>query len=238
MPARTTFTEASVKRFKLPPPGAQIDHFEKLKRGLTLTLRLSYGGTRAWRVGYYVNGRPKAKTIGRYPELGVAAARKAAFEFDPKAANAAAQAGSFKEVAENWIKHYVAAKGLRSQPEIERILNYYVYPVWGRRPFFKIQRADVNELLDRLVEKHSAIQADNVLSVLRSMMNWFATRDDNYSSPIVKGMQRDQRSASERARSRILDDDEIRAVWNAAEQNGTYGALQRVPLIVVHSPNA
>ena len=45
MPQRTTFTEASVKRFKLPPPGAQIDHFEKLKRGLTLTLRISYGGT-------------------------------------------------------------------------------------------------------------------------------------------------------------------------------------------------
>jgi hypothetical protein len=124
MPKDTVFTEASVKRFKLPPQGKQIDHYEKLKRGRTLTLRISYGGTKAWRVGYYVNGKPKAYTLGRYPELGVKAAREAAFSFDPKAANAAAQAGSFKAVAENWIKHYVEAKGLRSQGEIERILNY------------------------------------------------------------------------------------------------------------------
>jgi integrase len=231
----TIFTEASVKRFKLPPVGEQIDHYEKLKRGLTLTLRISYGGTKAWRVGYYVNGKPKAKTLGRYPELGVKAAREAAYSFDPKAANAAAQAGSFKEVAENWIKHYVAAKGLRSQGEIERILRYYVYPEWERRPFFKIQRADVNALLDKLVDKlakkkRGASQADNVLSVLRSMMNWFATRDDNYSSPIVKGMKRDQREASERARSRILNDDEIRAVWKACEGT-TYGALVRMLLL-------
>jgi integrase len=232
MPQKTIFTEASVKRFKLPPPGAQIDRFEKLKRGLTLTLRISYGGTKAWRVGYYVNGRPKAKTIGRYPELGVQAARKAAFNFDPKAANAAAVAGSFKQVAEDWVKHYVVKKGLRSQDEIERILGKYVYPAWSQRPFFEIRRGDVNALLDRLEEKHGAPQTDGVLKILRSIMNWYADiRDENYSSPITKGMKRDQRDASERTRDRILDDSEIRAVWNAAEELGTFGALIRMLLL-------
>jgi integrase len=232
---RTTFTELSVKRLPLPPPGAQIDWFEKLKRGLTLTLRLSYGGSRAWRVGYYIDGRPKARTIGHYdPErggMGVKAAREAAFNFDPKAANAAAQAGSFKEVAESWLKLYVAKKGLRSQGEIERILNYYVYPQWERRPFFEIRRLDVNALLDRLEEKHGAPQTDAVLSVLRSMANWFQSRDENYVSPIVRGMRRDERDASERARARILSDDEIRALWTAADDTGTFGALVKVLLL-------
>jgi integrase len=233
---KTIFTEASVKRFKLPPEGEQIDHFEKLKRGLTLTLRISYGGTRSWRVGYYINGKPKAKTLGHFPEMGVKAAREAAFSFDPKAANAAAQAGSFKEVAQKWITHYVAAKKLRSQREIERILNYYIYPEWERRPFFELRRGDVNALLDRLVEKlakkkRGASQADGVLAVLRSMMNWFQTRDENYVSPIVKGMKRDKRAASERARDRILSDDEIRAVWNACEEMGTYGGIVRLLLL-------
>ena len=181
MPQKTIFTEASVKRFKLPPPGQQIDHFEKLKRGLTLTLRISYGGTRAWRVGYYakINGKmkPQAKTIGRYPELGVQAARKAAFEFDPKAANAAAAAGSFKAVAEDWVKRYVKKQGLRSADEIERILNKYVYPQWAGRPFFEIRRGDVNDLLDKLEDEHGAPQTDRVLAALRSIMNWFATRE-------------------------------------------------------------
>jgi integrase len=228
----TVFTEMSVRKLPLPPQGAQIDYFEKLRRGLTLVLRISYGGTRAWRVGYYINGKPRVKTLGRYPEeMGVKAARDAAYNFDPKAANAAAQAGSFKEVAENWIRHYVGAKKLRSQREIERILNYYVYPVWERRPFFEIRRGDVNALLDKLVERHGASQADGVLAVLRSLMNWFQTRDENYVSPIVKGMRRDQRKASDRARARILSDEEIRLVWNAADEMGSYGALVKLLLL-------
>jgi integrase len=226
----TYFTEASVRKFTLPTTG-QLDYFEKLKRGLTLVLRASYGGTKAWRVLYYANSKPRAKTIGHYPELGVAAARKKAFAFDPKAATAAAEAGSFKEVAESWIKHYVDAKRLRSKREIERILKYYVYPEWARRPFFEIRRGDVNALLDRLVEKHGASQADGVLATLRSIMNWFQTRDENYVSPIVKGMRRDQRKASERARNRILEDGEIRAVWKACDDMGTYGALVKLLLL-------
>jgi integrase len=227
----TYFTEASAKKLPLPPQGEQLDYFEKLRKGRTLVLRISYGGTKAWRVGYYINGKAQAKTLGRYPEMGVKAARDTAYDFDPNAAFAAVQAGSLREVAEKWIKHYVERKGLRSQDEIERILSYYVYPAWERKPFFEIRRGDVNELLDRLEDKHGASQADGVLAVLRSVMNWFATRDENYVSPIVKGMRRDQRPVSERARDRILDDDEIRAVWKACAENGTYGALVRVLLL-------
>jgi integrase len=63
------------------------------------------------------------------------------------------------------------------------------------------------------------------------MMNWHATRDDNYVSPIVKRMTRDHRQASERARNRILDDAEIRAVWKACGDMGAYGALVKLLLL-------
>jgi integrase len=235
MSQKTTFTEASVKRYRLPPQGQQTDYFEKLQKGRTLVLRLSYGGARSWRVGYYVAGRAQAKTIGHWlPEnkgMSVAAARNAARTFDPKAASAAAEAGSVKQVAEDWLKRYVAKKGLRSQDEIERIFAKYIYPYWERTKFFEIRRGDVNELLDRLEDKHGAPQADCVLATLRSMMNWYATRNDNYSSPIVRGMHRDERPASERARNRILTDDEIRAVWQACDELDTYGALVRLLLL-------
>jgi integrase len=225
---RTYFTEASVRRLRLPAPGEQVDHFEKLKRGRTLVMRVSYGGARSWRVGYYVAGRPKARTIGHYPEMNVAAARKTAFAFDPLKATAAAEAGSFKEVAEKWLHHH--ARHLRTRVQFERMLNSYVYPQWATRKFFEIRRGDVNALLDRLEDKHGLSQCDCVLSVLRSIMNWFATRDENYASPIVKGMNRDKRSLAERSRKRILTDEEIRAVW-AACNGGTFGALVRLLLL-------
>jgi integrase len=233
----TVFTEASVKRLPLPDKGKQVDWHEKpRKRGFTLGLRVSYGGTKAWRLTYYIGGKPRVETLGHYnpsssTHLGVAAARKKADKFDPLAAHAAVQAGSFKQVAENWLKRYVAERGLRSQGEIERILKYYIYPQWETRKFFEIRRGDVSALLDKLVDQHGPSQTDGVLAVLRSIMNWFQTRDENYVSPIVKGMKRDKRDASERARKRILDDDEIRAVWTACDEMGLYGALVRILLL-------
>jgi integrase len=70
-----------------------------------------------------------------------------------------------------------------------------------------------------------------VLNICRSLMSWYATRDDRFNSPIEKGMNRDQRSADARKRSRVLDDVEIRLLWKACEDLGTYGALVQLLLL-------
>ena len=67
------------------------------------------------------------------------------------------------------------------------------------------------------------------VTVVRSIMNWFATRHDDYQPPIIKGMRR--QNPKEQVRERILADDEIREVWKAAEANGTFGAFVRVALL-------
>ena len=68
-----------------------------------------------------------------------------------------------------------------------------------------------------------------MLTVVRSIMNWFATRHDDYQPPIIKGMRR--QNPKEQVRERILTDDEMREVWKAAEANGTFGAFVRVALL-------
>jgi integrase len=230
MTSRTIFTEAGVRRLK-PPAVGQEDQFERLKRGLTLVLRNSYGGTRAWRVVYYANGNPHTKTLGHFPELSVKAAREAAFAFDPKAASQRAEAGSFKEVAEDWLKRYVDKRKLRSKYEIVRQLNYYLFPRWANVRFFDISRGTVNKLLDEIEDENGASQADGVLATLRAMMNWYATRNEDYNSPIVKGMKRDRRDPRERSRARVLSDDEIRALWKATEDGGSFGGILRLLLL-------
>ena len=42
---------------------------------------------------------------------------------------------SFEDVAESYMHRHVRKKGLRSQAEIERILNRYIYPVFQDREF-------------------------------------------------------------------------------------------------------
>jgi integrase len=50
---------------------------------------------------------------------------------------------------------------------------------------------------------------------VRKAFNWQMVNDDNFKSPIVRGMARTR--PKQRARKRILSDDEIRDVWAALE---------------------
>jgi integrase len=136
---------------------------------------------------------------------------------------------SLRAVAENWLKRHVAAKKLRSRPSIERLLRKLVYPHWAGRDFDSLRRSDIAALLDHVQDHHGARQADLVLAIVRGISNWFAARSDAYLSPFVRGMRRVDPKASRR--SRVLDDEELRAVWRAAEEAGTFGAFVRLALL-------
>jgi len=65
-------------------------------------------------------------------------------------------------------------------------------------------RSEIVKLLDKIEDEHGAGMADNTLAHVRKIMNWHATRTDNFRSPIVRGMARTK--PGERKRDRILDD--------------------------------
>jgi integrase len=236
MPKRN-LTEEGVKRIRPPAKGTQADYFDGVQPGLVL--RVNYGGAKVWRALHYLkrispDGKkitiPTTFKLGRYPTLSVKQAREKARAFiaDPHKGMAQAEVGSFQEIAEQWIKRHVEANRLRTQDEIERILAQYIYPKWRDRRFLDIRRREVNDLLDYVADNHGLSQADTVLAVIRGVTGWFQTRDDNYSSPIVRGMVRNKNG---KARSRILTHEEIRVVWNACDQLGKYGALIKILLL-------
>ena len=136
---------------------------------------------------------------------------------------------SFKAVAENYIERHVKSNRLRSQAEIERILEKHIYPSWQDREFASIRRGDVTRLLDMVQDANGPGAADHVLAIVRGLMNWYAARADDYVPPIARGMRRTDPKS--RKRARILDDDEIRAVWAVAEGNGSFGAIVRLALL-------
>jgi integrase len=132
-------------------------------------------------------------------------------------------------VVDTWLKRHAEPKGLRTLPEIRRLLNVHVRPAWGNREFATLRRSDIAALLDEIEDNHGVRVADIVLGVIRSIATWYATRHDDYQPPIVRGMRR--QSAQAMARSRMLSDDELRAVWKAAEASGPFGGLVRLCLL-------
>ena len=124
---------------------------------------------------------------------------------------------------------HVERDSLRSAIEIRRYLDKHILPAWGRLDFASIRRGDVTKLLDAVEDSAGPVAADKVLAHVSKLCNWYASRHDDYSSPVVKGMRRSK--PKERSRKRILSDDEIRTVWKQAEGNGTFGAFLRLALL-------
>jgi hypothetical protein len=134
---------------------------------------------------------------------------------------------SFKDVAENYLRRHVQTKGLRSEGTIRQILGRYIYPTLGDFEFEAVKKSDVSRLLDAVEDGSGGRTADYCLSVIRQVGRWYASRTDDYICPFTGAMRRTD--PKEHRRKRILNDDEIRLLWAAAD--GTYGDMARFALL-------
>jgi len=195
--------------------------------------RRQSGGAVSYVLKYRMAGQQRMLTIGTFAQLKPEQAREAASVMrgqiakgiNPADAKAAERieraerkeqtATAFEKVARTYIER-VAKPNLRASREVERIFEKYVIPAWSGRPIAEITRRDVSELLDRIEDRSGQVMADRVLAQVRRLFNWWAARDDHFRSPIVRGMARTK--PVERARKRILSDEEIRDLWMALDE--------------------
>jgi integrase len=175
------------------------------------------------------NGRQVWNTLGAFPLITIEEARDKAKDVLKKVKKGQRVEGpeTFESVAKEWLKRHVEAKGLLSETAIRRNLRNHVLPVWGGRDFKSIRRSDVTKLCNSVEDNAGPVQADMILGTVTNIFAWYARRNDNYNSPIVPGMRRTK--PQERARTRILSDDEIRLIWSTAE--GTFGDLVKLLLL-------
>jgi hypothetical protein len=189
-------------------------------------VRVRPSGAMSYVVGYRAgSGRtaPKKRlTIGAVgkiaPEEARALARgilgAVAHGRDPAKERRKAEASAentLRSIAENYFTR--EGHKLRSLRARQRALDRLVYPTLGARQIDDIKRSDINKLLDKIEDENGARTATLALAYLRRMMNWHATRSDEFRSPIVRGMAR----GAITKRDRVLTDAELRALWRAAE---------------------
>ena len=89
-------------------------------------------------------------------------------------------------------------------------------PAIGDKSIYDLKRSDITAMLNEIKAESGPVMADRVLAHVRKAFNWRVVQDDEFKSPIVRGMAKTK--PKERARKRILADDEIRDVWAALEQ--------------------
>jgi integrase len=180
--------------------------------GATRKLTLASGVTLA-------NARRLAADALHQVELGRdpgAAKREAEQEAQRKAAD------TLRSVVENFYRRDGAR--LRTRDAQLATLERHVLsgPLAGR-PIATIKRREIVALLDVVADRSGLREGDMVLAHLRRVMNWHAARDDDFVSPVVRGMAR--LKPSDYARSRVLSDAELRAVVTTARELRTPFAL-------------
>lgn len=197
---------------------------------------------RSYVLKYRFKGRQRLLTLGKHGEdITADEARRRAIRSrglvadgrdpaDELAARRAPSKGDFAQTVDKFVRLY-AKPNNRTWEETEWIFKKYVTPGWRTRSVSEIKRRDVAELLDTIETNNGPVMADRVLAAVRKLFNWVATRDDDFRSPIVKGMSRTK--PSERKRQRCLTDEEIKAVWVAchATKPPIYGLLVRFLLL-------
>jgi integrase len=143
----------------------------------------------------------------------------------------AAATNTLRAITTEYFKR--EGKELRSADERAATFERLVYPQLGAHQIADIRRKDIVRLLDRIEDERGPRMADITLAYLRRVFNWHAARDDNFRSPIVRGMARGKASA----RSRILTDEELRRVWQAAGAEGPFPAFVRFLLLTAARRN-
>jgi integrase len=99
----------------------------------------------------------------------------------------------------------------------------------GRLPVAEIRRGQFIRAFDTIADERGPVRADRVRASLNRALNWHAGRGD-YVNVLGRGGRHTK--ATERARSRVLNDIELRKVWLAAEKfPGPFGAYLRFTLL-------
>jgi integrase len=207
----------------------QKDFFDKDCTGLAL--RIFRSGAKSWMYRFSWGGTRKWMTLGTYPATGLAVARTRADEArhaieagkDPRAS----ATRTLNEVLDEFVKRYVS--GLRSAKPIEAALRTHVRPRLGPMSIYDLRRRDIVDMLNAVADKAGPVQADRTLAYLRKALNWYSVSDEDFRMPIVQGMSRTK--PRERARARILNDDELRIVWRTAAEQGAFGRFVKFLLL-------
>ena len=238
-------SEETVKRLPVPDAGNRVTYFAgamiqgaKAPRGFGV--RVTAAGARAFILNYRLRGREHRFTIGAYPDWSALKAVREARSLrqridrgenpieDRAPSTATATVAS---ILDAFVAQHVRNKNqpLRSADEYESAFKRLVKPRIGKLGIYEVRRSHVVKMLDEIEDANGPVMADRTLAYLRKAFNWYAIRDDQFSAPVVRGMGRIR--PKDRARTRVLSDDEIRAIWPVLGQLGTFGAFVRMLLL-------
>jgi integrase len=195
-----------------------------------------------YRYSFPLRGGPRRwLKLGTYPATSLDAARgkareaRKALEDDKDPRIALAPPETIAAVCEEYLKHEQARlrSGVVRAQRMDRLISKGVL---GPIPIRELRRSDVTKWLDdvriassqrRAGRAKGTATAHQALAFLNVVCNWYERRNDDFVSPIRRGMSPHKLVA----RARVLTDDEIRSIWQATGDGSAFGRMVRFLLL-------
>jgi integrase len=244
---RDRLSEETIKRLPVPTAGNSITYFAgatiqgaKAPRGFGV--RVTAAGARAFILNYRLRGREHRFTIGAWPDWSALKAVREARNLRQRVDRGEnpledrAQPPETKTVSnvlDDFVTRYVRNndRPLRSADTIESAFNRLVKPRIGKLGVYEVRRSHIAGMLDRIEDWNGPVMADRTRAFLRKALSWYAERDDQFNLTAAFVRVEPRANSSDRARTRVLSDEEIRTIWPALAEAGTFGALVKMLLL-------
>lgn len=187
-----------------------------------LYIRVAPSGRKTWIYRYCFDGTPRRMQLGVFPGTSLAEAREkhgtAMIDVqkgvDPgvKAKEAKSKrkaTPNFQDLLDEFWEMELKTK--QTGKERRRLIEKDAMPVWKNRKVSSITRRDADLLIDK-IRQRAPVGANRFQSVLVRMFNFAAERGIIETSPLI-GL----RKATEKPRSTVLNDEEIKLLWKGTE---------------------
>jgi integrase len=223
-------TTASIRTIAPVPPKTDIIEFDDAVPGFGVRARA--GGSKVYVVQYAIGEKTRRMSLGKVELQGVDKAREKAKDIlaavrlgkDPageKQRDRTTATDTFKAVADRFLAFQKKQLRPRSYDDVERHLMMHGKPLHGLL-LSKIQRQDIASVIGTVRAKGAAVTANRVRSTLSSFFGWAISEGLVDNNPVT-GTKRTE----EKSRERVLDTSEIRAIWNALEDD-QFGAIMKL----------
>jgi len=217
----------------LPTPAKDIVYWDSGCPGFGV--KITPKGRKVFIVLYRAGGagsRLRKYTIGPYGRVTLHQARTAALKIfaartegrDPAAEKQQARRRLVVDRVEDLVELFITehVSKIRSAREISRLLRREVIPSWGARSVHDVGKRQVIELVTEVAARGTPSAANKLLKMIKAFFGWCVGRAILDVSPANELTA----PAREKARDRVLGDDELARVLLAARRIGyPYGGI-------------
>jgi integrase len=231
-----TFTKAAVRRMQCTPSLAEKFFWDASCRGFGI--RALRSGRRSWIFQYRdEHARTRRIVLGDVSTVELEDARNAARRTAASIAHGSnpavdrkkkRAAGSVLEVIEAYLSYANGRQKTRSYKETERHLRTHAAGLHHDRAE-AVNRRDIAALLERLAERSGPVAANRVRATLNALWAWSLRTGllEAESNPVAFTSRN-----PEKARERVLSDDELKALWRVTDDGGDYSRIVRMCLLI------